>query len=220
MSPPLPSPHPHIHTHSQIRRHSSTHALAHRDTHLCLCSRSSTDFLSWFSCKWSKVLLRRLSEVRFLIEYDIFWEEELGLLHLLAIVHSKFWFVNEGGGICTQLCGLGSWLIKDCCFLHPVLLDVFPGSPVYSVAWGPDSDRILYTSGRQLIIKPLQPSAKVIQVHKLSLSLTRVAWAQIHTWGYLFSFYWHLQRLVGFRDQNMLFHMYIKTSSRPYDLSV
>ncbi|CAL8375185.1 unnamed protein product [Gadus morhua 'NCC'] len=37
------------------------------------------------------------------------------------------------------------------------------GSPVYSVAWGPDSDRILYTSGRQLVIKPLQPSAKVIQ---------------------------------------------------------
>ncbi|MEQ2249290.1 Intraflagellar transport protein 80, partial [Ilyodon furcidens] len=41
---------------------------------------------------------------------------------------------------------------------------VSQGSPVYSVAWGPDSDRILYTSGRQLIIKPLQPSAKVIQV--------------------------------------------------------
>lgn len=42
-----------------------------------------------------------------------------------------------------------------------------PGSPVYSVAWGPDSDRILYTSGRQLVIKPLQPSSKVIQVHEL-----------------------------------------------------
>lgn len=36
---------------------------------------------------------------------------------------------------------------------------------MYSVAWGPDSDRILYTSGRQLVIKPLQPSAKVTQVH-------------------------------------------------------
>ncbi|XP_072320219.1 intraflagellar transport protein 80 homolog [Eucyclogobius newberryi] len=37
------------------------------------------------------------------------------------------------------------------------------GSPVYSVAWGPDSDRILYTSGKQLVIKPLQPSVKAIQ---------------------------------------------------------
>lgn len=38
------------------------------------------------------------------------------------------------------------------------------GTPVYSVAWGPDSERVLYTSGKQLIIKPLQPNAKVLQV--------------------------------------------------------
>ncbi|XP_050164349.1 intraflagellar transport protein 80 homolog isoform X1 [Myiozetetes cayanensis] len=37
------------------------------------------------------------------------------------------------------------------------------GSPVYSVAWGPDSEKVLYTSGKQLIIKPLQPNAKVLQ---------------------------------------------------------
>ncbi|NXG08602.1 IFT80 protein, partial [Sakesphorus luctuosus] len=37
------------------------------------------------------------------------------------------------------------------------------GSPVYSVAWGPDSDRVLFTSGKQLVIKPLQPNAKVLQ---------------------------------------------------------
>ncbi|XP_030898538.1 intraflagellar transport protein 80 homolog isoform X3 [Melopsittacus undulatus] len=37
------------------------------------------------------------------------------------------------------------------------------GRPVYSVAWGPDSGKILYTSGKQLIIKPLQPNAKVLQ---------------------------------------------------------
>ncbi|XP_078693127.1 intraflagellar transport protein 80 homolog isoform X4 [Branchiostoma floridae x Branchiostoma belcheri] len=37
------------------------------------------------------------------------------------------------------------------------------GTPVYSLAWGPDSDQILYTSGRQLIIKPLQANAKPIQ---------------------------------------------------------
>nr|XP_034988331.1 intraflagellar transport protein 80 homolog isoform X3 [Zootoca vivipara] len=37
------------------------------------------------------------------------------------------------------------------------------GTPIYSVAWGPDSEKILYTSGKQLIIKPLQPNAKVLQ---------------------------------------------------------
>ncbi|KAM4659436.1 intraflagellar transport protein 80 homolog isoform 2-T2 [Amazona ochrocephala] len=37
------------------------------------------------------------------------------------------------------------------------------GRPVYSVAWGPDSGKVLYTSGKQLIIKPLQPNAKVLQ---------------------------------------------------------
>uniref|UniRef100_A0A7M4ELG6 Intraflagellar transport 80 n=1 Tax=Crocodylus porosus TaxID=8502 RepID=A0A7M4ELG6_CROPO len=38
------------------------------------------------------------------------------------------------------------------------------GTPVYSVAWSPDSGKVLYTSGKQLIIKPLQPNAKVLQV--------------------------------------------------------
>ncbi|XP_036707632.1 intraflagellar transport protein 80 homolog isoform X2 [Balaenoptera musculus] len=37
------------------------------------------------------------------------------------------------------------------------------GTPVYSVAWGPDSEKVLYTAGKQLIIKPLQPNAKVLQ---------------------------------------------------------
>ncbi|XP_035745884.1 intraflagellar transport protein 80 homolog isoform X4 [Egretta garzetta] len=37
------------------------------------------------------------------------------------------------------------------------------GTPVYSVAWGPDSEKVLYTSGKHLIIKPLQPNAKVLQ---------------------------------------------------------
>ncbi len=34
------------------------------------------------------------------------------------------------------------------------------GSPVYSVSWGPDSDQVLYTNGRQLVIKPLAANAK------------------------------------------------------------
>uniref|UniRef100_A0AAQ5Y8Z3 Intraflagellar transport 80 homolog (Chlamydomonas) n=1 Tax=Amphiprion ocellaris TaxID=80972 RepID=A0AAQ5Y8Z3_AMPOC len=54
------------------------------------------------------------------------------------------------------------------------------GSPVYSVAWGPDSDRILYTSGRQLIIKPLQPSAKVIQWKAHDGVVLKVDWNSVH----------------------------------------
>lgn len=36
--------------------------------------------------------------------------------------------------------------------------------PIYSVAWSPNSDAILHTNGKQLAIKPLQPSAKMQQV--------------------------------------------------------
>ncbi|RXG60139.1 Intraflagellar transport protein 80-like protein [Armadillidium vulgare] len=35
--------------------------------------------------------------------------------------------------------------------------------PIYSAAWSPDSDAILYTSGTSLIIKPLAPNSKPIQ---------------------------------------------------------
>ncbi|XP_069004319.1 intraflagellar transport protein 80 homolog isoform X2 [Embiotoca jacksoni] len=54
------------------------------------------------------------------------------------------------------------------------------GSPVYSVAWGPDSDRVLYTSGRQLIIKPLQPSAKVIQWKAHDGVILKVEWNSVN----------------------------------------
>ncbi|XP_008307942.1 intraflagellar transport protein 80 homolog [Cynoglossus semilaevis] len=54
------------------------------------------------------------------------------------------------------------------------------GSPVYSVAWGPDSDRILYTSGRQLIIKPLQPSAKVMQWKAHDGIILKVDWNSVN----------------------------------------
>ncbi|TMS07418.1 Intraflagellar transport protein 80-like protein [Larimichthys crocea] len=53
------------------------------------------------------------------------------------------------------------------------------GSPVYSVAWGPDSDRILYTSGRQLVIKPLQPSSKVIQWKAHDGLVLKVDWNSV-----------------------------------------
>ncbi|KAM3616364.1 uncharacterized protein V6R79_016748 [Siganus canaliculatus] len=57
---------------------------------------------------------------------------------------------------------------------------VSQGSPVYSVAWGPDSDRILYTSGRQLVIKPLQPSAKVIQWKAHDGIILKVDWNSVN----------------------------------------
>lgn len=37
------------------------------------------------------------------------------------------------------------------------------GTPVYSASWSPDSDQVLYASGKTLIIKPLQPSLKPSQ---------------------------------------------------------
>ncbi len=33
---------------------------------------------------------------------------------------------------------------------------------IYSVAWSPESDQVLYTFGKELVIKPLQPSGKVV----------------------------------------------------------
>ncbi|XP_026225134.1 intraflagellar transport protein 80 homolog [Anabas testudineus] len=54
------------------------------------------------------------------------------------------------------------------------------GSPVYSVAWGPDSDRILYTSRRQLVIKPLQPSTKVTQWKAHDGVVLKVDWNSVN----------------------------------------
>uniref|UniRef100_A0A1A8JRP5 Intraflagellar transport 80 homolog n=1 Tax=Nothobranchius kuhntae TaxID=321403 RepID=A0A1A8JRP5_NOTKU len=53
------------------------------------------------------------------------------------------------------------------------------GSPVYSVAWSPDSDRILYTSGRQLVVKPLQPSAKITQWKAHDGIILKVDWNSV-----------------------------------------
>ncbi|KAK6478690.1 intraflagellar transport protein 80-like protein isoform X1 [Huso huso] len=53
------------------------------------------------------------------------------------------------------------------------------GTSVYSVAWGPDSDKILYTSGKQLIIKPLQPSAKVLQWKAHEGVILKVDWNSV-----------------------------------------
>nr|XP_019943475.1 PREDICTED: intraflagellar transport protein 80 homolog isoform X1 [Paralichthys olivaceus] len=53
-------------------------------------------------------------------------------------------------------------------------------TPVYSVAWGPDSDRVLYTSGRHLVIKPLQPSAKVLQWKAHDGVILKVDWNSVN----------------------------------------
>ncbi|MBN3310460.1 IFT80 protein, partial [Amia calva] len=54
------------------------------------------------------------------------------------------------------------------------------GSCVYSVAWGPDSDKVLYTSGKQLVIKPLQPSAKVLQWKAHDGVILKVDWNSVN----------------------------------------
>ncbi|XP_078522985.1 intraflagellar transport protein 80 homolog [Lissotriton helveticus] len=54
------------------------------------------------------------------------------------------------------------------------------GTPVYSVAWGPDSEKLLYTSGKQLIIKPLQPSAKVLQWKAHDGVILKVDWNAVN----------------------------------------
>uniref|UniRef100_A0A671LIF0 Intraflagellar transport protein 80 homolog n=1 Tax=Sinocyclocheilus anshuiensis TaxID=1608454 RepID=A0A671LIF0_9TELE len=55
-----------------------------------------------------------------------------------------------------------------------------PRTPVYSVAWAPDSGRVLYTAGRQLVIKPLQPSAKVLQWKAHDGVILKVDWSAVN----------------------------------------
>lgn len=62
------------------------------------------------------------------------------------------------GSDCSSLCII--WSVKSSEMFSLYLT----GTPVYSVAWGPDSEKVLYTSGKQLIIKPLQPNVKLLQV--------------------------------------------------------
>ncbi|TRY89075.1 hypothetical protein DNTS_009800 [Danionella cerebrum] len=54
------------------------------------------------------------------------------------------------------------------------------GTPVYSAAWGPDSSRVLYTFGRQLIVKPLQPSAKILQWKAHDGVILKVDWSAVN----------------------------------------
>ena len=47
-------------------------------------------------------------------------------------------------------------------YSHAIDVPTTAASPVYSTSWSPDSDQVLYTSGKSLAIKPLQPSAKSV----------------------------------------------------------
>lgn len=54
------------------------------------------------------------------------------------------------------------------------------GLPIYSIAWGPDSEKVLYPLGKQLIIKPLQPSSKVLQWKAHDGVILKVDWNPIN----------------------------------------
>ncbi|XP_073435069.1 intraflagellar transport protein 80 homolog isoform X1 [Dendrobates tinctorius] len=54
------------------------------------------------------------------------------------------------------------------------------GLPVYSVTWGPDSEKVLYPLGKQLIIKPLQPSSKVLQWKAHDGVILKVDWNPVN----------------------------------------
>lgn len=52
--------------------------------------------------------------------------------------------------------------------------------PVYSAAWSPDSSAVLYTQGRSLVIKPLNPSAKTEQWKAHDGIILQVDWNAIN----------------------------------------
>ncbi len=54
--------------------------------------------------------------------------------------------------------------------------------PVYSVCWGPDSDSLMYCSGKDIIIKPLQSvTNKQIQWRAHEGTVLRADWSPINS---------------------------------------
>ncbi|KAJ3106160.1 Intraflagellar transport protein 80 [Phlyctochytrium planicorne] len=53
---------------------------------------------------------------------------------------------------------------------------VSAGYPIYSIVWSPDNDQILYTNGRNLVIKPIQPSNKPNQWKAHEGVILKVDW--------------------------------------------
>eukprot|EP00163_Fabomonas_tropica_P033271 TRINITY_DN8656_c0_g1_i1.p1 TRINITY_DN8656_c0_g1~~TRINITY_DN8656_c0_g1_i1.p1 ORF type:complete len:654 (+),score=157.92 TRINITY_DN8656_c0_g1_i1:218-2179(+) len=52
---------------------------------------------------------------------------------------------------------------------------------VYGIAWGPDNNQILYTAGKNLVIKPLQPSSKPIEWTAHDALILAVDWNPVNT---------------------------------------
>ena len=50
------------------------------------------------------------------------------------------------------------------------------GKSVYSVAWGPSSEEVLFTNGRDLVIKPIHVSSKQIQWKAHDAQILKVDW--------------------------------------------
>lgn len=55
--------------------------------------------------------------------------------------------------------------------------------PVYACTWNGSCDQVLYANGRHLVIKPLQPSAKVEQVVAVARGLTCVSGRPTTAWS-------------------------------------
>ncbi|XP_070538600.1 intraflagellar transport protein 80 homolog [Ptychodera flava] len=53
-------------------------------------------------------------------------------------------------------------------------------TPVYSVSWGPDSDQVLFTNSKQLIIKSLQANAKPLQWKAHDGVILKVDWNPVN----------------------------------------
>eukprot|EP00026_Physarum_polycephalum_P003964 Phypoly_transcript_03981.p1 GENE.Phypoly_transcript_03981~~Phypoly_transcript_03981.p1 ORF type:complete len:761 (+),score=98.06 Phypoly_transcript_03981:1-2283(+) len=54
------------------------------------------------------------------------------------------------------------------------------GRCIYSIAWSPNDDQILLTSGKELVIKPIQPSSKQIQWQAHDAPVLKVDWNPVN----------------------------------------
>ncbi len=52
---------------------------------------------------------------------------------------------------------------------------------VYSACWSPDADQVLYTAGKSLVVKPLQPSLKPTQWKGHDGVVLAVDWSETNT---------------------------------------
>lgn len=60
--------------------------------------------------------------------------------------------------------------------VHAILHLFISAQPLYCVAWGPNSNQVLYSIGAHLVIKPLQPNSKPVQWKAHDGLILAVAW--------------------------------------------